>query len=186
MNSGHDAFCSSPEWAEFLAAEVLPWGLDGLDPAGHVVEFGGGFGASTAYLVSWAHRLTVIEADAALAAGLAARFPAADVRHANARRVPLPDGSADAVVCFTMLHHVTPPAAQDELFAEAARILRADGWFAGTDSLASERLLAFHDGDVYEPLDPQTLPHRLAAAGFSDVRVDLGDGRLRFRAMRRA
>ncbi|MCP2327114.1 SAM-dependent methyltransferase [Hamadaea flava] len=183
MNSLHDAYCSSPEWAEILVGEVLPWGLAGLPEPEYAVELGGGFGASTAYLLDWARRLTVIEADATLAAGLTARFPTVDVRHADARRVPLADGVADAVVCFTMLHHVTPPAAQDELFFEAARLLRPGGWFAGTDSVASDRLREFHDGDVYEPLDPQTLPVRLMAAGFGEVDVEVGD-RLRFRARR--
>jgi SAM-dependent methyltransferase len=183
MNSLHDAYCSSPEWAEFLVGEVLPWGLAGLPSPEYAIELGGGFGASTAYLLDWAGRLTVVEADAVLAEGLAARFPAADVRHADARRVPLPDGIADAVVCFTMLHHVTPPSAQDDLFAEAARLLRPGGWFAGTDSRASDQLREFHEGDVYEPLDPDTLPGRLAAAGFRDVEVVAGD-RLRFRARR--
>ncbi|MEV0269999.1 MAG: class I SAM-dependent methyltransferase [Hamadaea sp.] len=183
MNSLHDAYCSSPEWAEILVGEVLPWGLAGLPRPAYAVELGGGFGASTAYLLDWTDRLTVIEADATLADGLTARFPTADVRHADARRVPLPDGVADAVVCFTMLHHVTPAAAQDELFFEAARLLRPGGWFAGTDSLGSDRLREFHEGDVYEPLDPDTLPVRLTAAGFGEVEVEVGD-RLRFRARR--
>jgi len=183
MNSLHDAYCSSPEWAELLVGEVLPWGLAGLPSPAYAIELGGGFGASTAYLLDWAGRLTVVEADRVLAEGLAARFPDVDVRHADARHVPLPDAVADAVVCFTMLHHVTPQSAQDELFAEAARLLRPGGWFAGTDSRASDSLREFHEGDVYEPLDPGSLPERLAGAGFHAIEVAAGE-RLRFRARR--
>jgi len=121
MNTAHDNLCASPEWAARLAEVIIPWGLAGLDLTGHVLELGGGFGASTAHLAGRlaAHtdRLTVLEADATLAEGLRRRFAGIDVRHADARAVPLPDGSIDAVVCFTMLHHVTPPAAQDKILA---------------------------------------------------------------------
>jgi SAM-dependent methyltransferase len=181
MNSDHDDFCASAEWAARLADEVIPWGLGDIDLSGHVLELGAGFGASTAYLVDRVRRLTVIEADPVLAAGLARRFGGLDVRHADARAIPLPNDSVDAVVCFTMLHHVTPPAAQDEIFAEAVRVLRPGGWFAGTDSLASDDLRAFHTGDTYEPIDPDGLPARLLAAGFTDAHADLGDRKFRFR-----
>jgi SAM-dependent methyltransferase len=183
VNSDHDTYCASPEWAELLAGEVLPWGLAGLDlSGGHVLELGGGFGASTAYLVDRAGRLTVLEADTALAAGLANRFGSVDVRHGDATAVPVPDGSFDAVVCFTMLHHVSPVASQDVLFAEAARVLRPGGWFAGTDSLGSDELRQFHNGDIYQPVDPAGLPDRLRAAGFVEVDIERGERRFRFRA----
>jgi ubiquinone/menaquinone biosynthesis C-methylase UbiE len=186
MNPAHDTYCSSPEWAAILAEEVLPWGLSGVDLGDHTVELGGGFGASTTILIGRTGRLTVIEADQTLAAGLADRFPTADVRHADATAIPIPDGAVSSVLCFTMLHHVTPPSAQDAIFAEAHRVLRPGGWFAGTDSLASPDLRDFHDGDVYEPVDPTTLPGRLHTAGFTEVEVDAVERRLRFRARRPA
>ena len=184
MNSEHDAYCSSPEWAEILAGEVLPWGLDGFGLDGSVLELGGGFGASTAYLLERTKSLTVVEADATLAAGLADRFPALDVLTADATALPLEEAAFDTVVCFTMLHHVPSAEGQDRLFAEAARVLRPGGWFGGTDSLASDELREFHTGDVYVPVDPATLSERLRAAGFSEARADVGERRLRFRARR--
>jgi SAM-dependent methyltransferase len=184
MNSNHERVCGSPEWAEFLAAQVVPWCLDGLDPVEDLLELGGGYGAATALLLKWARQLTVIENDESLAVPLAQRFPAATVSILDATSTGLPGASFDAVACFTMLHHVSPAAAQDRLFAEAFRLLRPGGWFAGTDSLASERLLEFHDDDVYEPVDPQGLPQRLRAAGFSDVETEVGDGIFRFRCGR--
>jgi hypothetical protein len=33
----------------------------------------------------------------------------------------------------------------------------------------------FHEGDTYNPIDPDALPARLAAAGFTDVDVELFD-----------
>jgi SAM-dependent methyltransferase len=182
MNTEHMNFCASEEWAAHLAAEVIPWGLADLDVAGHLLELGGGFGASTAVLADRAQRLTVLEADTVLAARLIARFPAVDVRHGDATAIPLPDDSVDAVVCFTMLHHVSSMTAQDVLFAEAARVLRPGRWFAATDSLASDNLREFHVDDVYVPVDPDELPDRLYAAGFAHVSVDVGESRFRFRA----
>ncbi len=182
MNAEHDDFCASAEWAAHLASEVIPWGLADLELGSCAVEFGGGFGASTAYLVEQFDELTVLEADPVLAAGLAERFPRANVLHADATAAPLPDSAADTVLCFTMLHHVPSPQAQDLLFAEAARIVGPRGWFAGTDSRASIELREFHAGDTYQPVDPDTLPGRLRGAGFTDVSVDLADGKFRFRA----
>jgi SAM-dependent methyltransferase len=184
VNSDHERVCGSPEWAEYLAAEVVPWSLAGLDPVGAMLELGGGYGAATAQLIKLADRLTVIENDEALASALAQRFPDAAVSHVDATETGLPQASFDAVACFTMLHHVSPAAAQDRLFAEAARVLRPGGWFAGTDSLASDRLLDFHTNDVYEPVDPHLLPDRLRAAGFCGVETELGEGIFRFRCRR--
>ncbi|GHF16232.1 hypothetical protein GCM10010359_17110 [Streptomyces morookaense] len=44
--------------------------------------------------------------------------------HGGGTHMPFADGRFDSVVCFTMLHHVPTPAAQDRLFAEAHRVLR--------------------------------------------------------------
>jgi SAM-dependent methyltransferase len=185
VNTEHDEFCASAEWAAHLAAEVIPWGLADLKIGPRVLELGPGFGASTAYLIEYAEELIVVESDPALATDLASRFASVEVHHADAAALPLPSASVDSVVCFTMLHHVSPPAAQDDLFAEAARVVRPGGWFAGTDSLASEDLRDFHANDTYEPVDPLTMRARLQAAGFRDVKTDFGDRKFRFRARRR-
>jgi SAM-dependent methyltransferase len=72
---------------------------------------------------------------------------------------------------FMMLHHVPTPVLQDQLFAEVARVLRPSGTFVASDSLGSDELRAFHDGDVYNPVDPSGAETRLRAAGFLDVSV---------------
>lgn len=183
MNAGHQERCSSVEWADKLGGRILPWGLDGVPLDGDVLEFGPGYGASTAVLVGSTGRLVVVESDPELAESLRGRFPGTDIRDGDATATGFEPASFDTVVCFTMLHHVSPPAAQDKLFAEAARVLRPGGWFAGTDSIASDDLLAFHEDDIYEPIDPEALPDRLRAAGFEDISVGSGDdGAFRFRA----
>jgi SAM-dependent methyltransferase len=184
VNTDHDQLCSSPEWAEYISGEIVPWCLAGLPLDGRLLEIGGGFGAATSRLVAMSSDLTVVEKDEVLAKGLRSRFPGLPVVRADATATPLPSESFDMAVCFTMLHHVTPASAQDLLFHEIARLLRPGAWYAGTDSLGSDRLRDFHSGDVYEPVDPSGLAARLEAAGFTDAETELGEQIFRFRARR--
>ena len=50
-------------------------------------------------------------------------------------------------------------------------MLRPGAPLVASDSLGSEELEAHHEGDTYNPVDPSTLPARLAAAGFDDIEV---------------
>jgi hypothetical protein len=84
-----------------------------------------------------------------------------------------------------MLHHMPSPALQDRLFAEVHRTLRHGGAFVGVDAVDSEAMRQGHANDVFVPVDPATLPARLAAAGFADVRVDVDVYQLRFSAAMR-
>jgi ubiquinone/menaquinone biosynthesis C-methylase UbiE len=173
MNTDHAALCSSPEWAKYIAEEVLPQALDHLTLGDEVLEIGPGYGASTAQLVDAARSLTAVEVDQRLAADLAGKLPTVKVVHGSGDHLPFEAASFSAVVCFTMLHHVSSAAAQDALFAEACRVLRPGGVFAGADSVASPELYDFHGDDTYVPIDPVALPGRLTAAGFT--RVDVRD-----------
>jgi SAM-dependent methyltransferase len=184
MNSDHDQLCSSPGWAEYISHEIVPWCLADLPVSGDLLEIGGGFGAATGRLLELPATLTVVEKDPELATSLAARFPAASVLTADATSTGLPSASFDAAACFTMLHHVTPAMAQDQLFAEVFRLLRPGAWYAGTDSVGSDRLREFHEGDVYEPVDPDGLSDRLKAVGFTSITTELGDRIFRFRAFK--
>jgi len=67
-------------------------------------------------------------------------------------------------------------------FAEAARVLRPSGVFAGTDSRTSLRWRLIHLGDTCAPIDPGTLPGRLETAGFTRVAVDADERLVRFAA----
>jgi hypothetical protein len=46
----------------------------------------------------------------------------------------------------------------------------------GADSIASQGLHEFHEGDTYNPIDPARLLVFLQAAGFSHAMVSAGDG----------
>jgi predicted methyltransferase len=70
-----------------------------------------------------------------------------------------------------MLHHVPTVALQDRLLAEVARVVRPGGVFVVGDSLASPELEAGHEGDTYNPVDPDHVADRLEAAGFTAVEV---------------
>jgi len=81
-----------------------------------------------------------------------------------------------------MLHHVPTPALQDRLLAEARRVLRPGGVFAGFDGVGSFPCRLIHLGDTYTPVKPETLGQRLEAVGFTDVAVERRRARFRFRA----
>jgi SAM-dependent methyltransferase len=172
MNRYHRRRCRSPEWSAYMAGTVLPHALDGVSLGPRVLELGPGYGASTRPLAARTRSLTVLEADPLLAARLRAEMGSVRVVNGDATSMGFGAGSFSSVVCFTMLHHLPGAAAQDRLFAEAARVLRPGGVFAGTDSRPSLRWRLIHLGDTCTPVDPATLPSRLAAAGFTRIGVD--------------
>lgn len=180
MNADHAALCASDEWAEHIRDVVIPEAVGSLDVGDDVLEIGPGYGATTAQLRHLVTRLSAVELDEALAGKLAERFPDVAVVRASAASMPLDSAAFDAVVCFTMLHHVASAQLQDELFSETRRVLRPGGLFVGSDSLANDGLRDFHHDDIYVPVDPETLTRRLHAAGFAGVRVGVNDNRERF------
>lgn len=185
MNAVHRRLCQSDGWAARMRTQVLPWALRGVPLDGDVLEIGPGYGITTRWLTEQGGRVTALEVDPALAAGLRTMFAGlVDVHEGDGADLPLPDAAFDAVVCFTMLHHVPSPSRQDRLFAEAARVLRPGGVFAGSDSRLSLRFRLLHIGDTMVPVDPAGLPDRLRAAGFHGAEVEPGGRSFRFHATR--
>jgi SAM-dependent methyltransferase len=117
----------------------VPWALEELQLGTDVLEIGPGSGLTTACLRRLAPHLTCVEMNETYASSLS-RFMAGEgvrVLCADGAALPLPDAHFDAVVCFTMLHHVSSTGLQDQLLAEAARVLRPGGVLAGVNSLGS-------------------------------------------------
>ena len=84
-----------------------------------------------------------------------------------------------------MLHHVPTPAPQNKILAEVLRVLRPGGVLIGSDSLASNDLHHFHDGDTYNPVDPAWLLSRLQTLGFGEITI-IVDETLKFVAHKSA
>ena len=184
MNRAHALICSSRWWARTVARDLLPWGLSRLQLGDDVLEIGPGFGATTAVLAERAPRLTVLELDPGYCARLLRRLDGrVQVVQGSATEMPFPDDRFSAVLAFTMLHHVPALELQDRLLAEAARVLRPGGVFAGTDSLGTGTVFGLlHVRDTLVPVDPDGLPARLLGAGLQEPQVRRGGRSFRFRA----
>jgi SAM-dependent methyltransferase len=184
MNLVHRILCSSARWKQTMQNDVLPWSLDGLELGPELLEIGPGYGAATELLHSRVGRLTCVEVDPKLAGDLRERMRGHNVTvmHEDATATSLPAGAFDAAVCFTMLHHVPSPLLQDRLLAEAFRLLKPGGVFAGTDSLDGRIFRFLHLFDTLVVVNPGTLAARLANAGFEDVHVGRNSHAFRFRA----
>jgi SAM-dependent methyltransferase len=179
MNENH-ALCSTPEWAEFMESEVLEPVTAGLDLGGEMLELGPGPGAATRWLCDRVKRLVALELDPDAATRLADDLAGTNVtiQVGDSTQVPFPDESFDSVCCFTMLHHLPTAQEQFRTLCEAFRVLRSGGVLVGADSLASQGLHEFHEGDTYNPIDPARLLVFLQAAGFGQAMVSAGDGLL--------
>jgi ubiquinone/menaquinone biosynthesis C-methylase UbiE len=173
MNEAHQ-HCGSDEWREMIREVILPWALGNADLGDDVLEVGPGYGATTDVLSQSVPKLTSVEIDPELAAMLRDRFadvPSVEIVNADATTLAYDDQTFTGAACFTMLHHVPTVPLQDRLFGEIARVLRPGAALVASDSLASDELAAHHEGDTYNPVDPDSLPDRLAAAGFERIDV---------------
>lgn len=173
MNENHKR-CGSDEWKAVVRDSILPWALGDVDLGDEVLEVGPGYGATTEVLGESVPKLTAVEIDDSLAAMLMDRFAgqsSVTIVKGDATALEFPDGRFSGAASFTMLHHVPTAALQDRLFAEVGRVLRPGGVFVAGDSLASPELEAHHEGDTYNPVDPEGLARRLEAAGFAEVEV---------------
>ncbi len=187
MNENHAELCPSPEWAAVIQDEILPSLTRHADLGEDMLEIGPGPGAATEWLRQKVKRLNAVEVDAAAAGKLADRFAGSNVEVVvgSAAELSYPDESFDSVGCFTMLHHVPTLALQNKILAEAFRVLRPGGVLICSDSLASNDLHHFHEGDTYNPVEPTSVLARLQTLGFENITVVV-DGILKFIAQRPA
>jgi SAM-dependent methyltransferase len=188
MNRIHRWLCRSAAWRAALRRKILPWVLDGVSLGDDLLEVGPGPGLTTDSLRMRAARVTAVEIDRRLAAALARRLGRSNVAvvRGDGACLPFADGAFSSAVSMTMLHHVPTADEQDRLMREVHRVLAPGGWFVGTDSTTSLLFRLLHAGDTMTLVDPNGLEARLRAAGFGDVRVDLGRGRFRFRSRKAA
>jgi SAM-dependent methyltransferase len=148
--------------------------LRDLDLGDDVIEIGPGPGFTTDVLRRRVAHVTAVELDEVLAARLASRLQGQNVEviRADATDTGLGSNRFTGAGSFNMLHHVPSVDAQDAIFRELARVLRPGGLLVAADAVYSPDLLAFHEGDTYNPLDPDGLDERLRAAGFAEIAID--------------
>jgi SAM-dependent methyltransferase len=182
VNEGHLQFLASPEWAAMLEDDLLPWILSVGDLGDDVLEVGPGPGLTTDLLRRRVATVTAVEVDDDLAAKLADRLEGTNVAviHGDATATGLPTDRFSAVTAFSMLHHMPSPTDQDLLFTEVGRVLQPGGLFVGVDSMDLEPIRQAHEGDTFNPVDPDTLGLRLDAAGLGETRVENRGYQFRF------
>jgi SAM-dependent methyltransferase len=179
MNSGHMAYCASDDWRTLVHDTILPAALRGVELGEEAIEIGPGPGFTTDILRTLTGRLTAVEVDEGLAAALAERLAGGnvDVVVGDATALDFAPGRFSGAASFHMLHHIAPAEAQDRVFAELARVLAPGSGLVAADGTYSQGSARFHEGDTYNPIDPEGLEARLTAVGFGSVQVrtyDLG------------
>jgi SAM-dependent methyltransferase len=177
MNENHATLCSSPEWAEHLQTTILPAVVTGVDLGDELLEVGPGPGAATDWLRTRVRRLVAIEYEQEAADALARRLAGSNVEvvAGDATALPFAAASFDSVASFTMLHHVPTAALQRRLLAEVLRVLRPGGVLVGSDTVGSDELREFHEGDTYNPIAPEALRTTLQAVGFRGVAITVDE-----------
>lgn len=182
VNEYHLTMLASPRWAQMLEQHLLPWVERVADLGDDVLEVGPGPGLTTDLLRTRTERLTAGELDPTLARPLAERLAGTNVEvvERGAADTGFPTGRFSAAACFAVLHHIPSAAEQDAVFAELRRVLRPGGVLLASDGYDNEGTRAGHAGDVFVPLDPDTLPDRLGALGFVGVEVERGEFDFRF------
>ena len=182
MNENHTQLCPSPEWATHIQEEVLPYLATIVDLGDYVLELGPGPGAATEWLHKRVRQLVAVESDEAAArqlVGAIRRYERARSSSATRRDSRYPSDTFDSVASFTMLHHVPTFWDQQLLLQESFRVLKPGGTFLGSDSLSSNGLHHFHEGDDYNPVDPASFLVRLQSVGFTQLTLVV-DGNLKF------
>ncbi len=136
MNEGHMAYLVSPEWAEQLRTNLLPWIRSAGDLGDDVLEIGPGPGLTTDLLRDLAQSVTAVEIDEALAGNLAKRMAGSNVQvHlGDAGHLAFATDRFSAATSFSMLHHVPTADHQDQILKEICRVLEPGGTFFATDA----------------------------------------------------
>ncbi|MFD9957987.1 class I SAM-dependent methyltransferase [Amycolatopsis sp. NPDC058986] len=104
--------------------KALSWGLSGATPAPlRIVDLAAGTGKVSIGLLELGSLVTAVEPDPDMLAEFSRLLPEVTAMTGTAENIPLPDGSADAVVIGQAFHWFDADAA----LAEMARVIRPGG-----------------------------------------------------------
>ncbi|GAA4184378.1 class I SAM-dependent methyltransferase [Streptosporangium oxazolinicum] len=113
-----------------------------LPPApADVLDVGGGTGVHAEWLTADGYRVELID-PMPLHVERAARLDGVTARQGDARQLPVPDESVDAVLLLGPLYHLTDRADRVRALAEAVRVVRPGGLVAAA---TISRYAAVHD-----------------------------------------
>jgi ubiquinone/menaquinone biosynthesis C-methylase UbiE len=186
MNRLENWFCGSAVWRLVTERKLLPWILSGYALGDHVLEVGGGPGATTGELLRRAGRVTSLEHDPSFVSRLAERHRGSKVTvvRGDAAALPFPDNTFSSVVAVLMLHHLHSAEQQNEAFQEFHRVLRPGGMFFAFELRDGWLPHAVHLRSTFVPVSPASAFGRLTIAGFSRIAVDIERSAFRVCALR--
>jgi ubiquinone/menaquinone biosynthesis C-methylase UbiE/DNA-binding HxlR family transcriptional regulator len=153
-------------------AEFLPL-LGLLDPEWVVGDLGIGTGGLAATLAPYVHRVVGVDRSEPMLDAARERLAGHDgveLRLGELEALPIPDGELDVAVLSLVLHYVLGP---EEVFAEAARVLRPGGHVLVVDMRAHDRGPAYarEMGHVWPGFTTEQMNGWLEAAGFQGVHI---------------
>jgi SAM-dependent methyltransferase len=123
-----------PGYAEAAIRWCLAPVSDGEPP--RVVDLGAGTGILTGALASLGADVVAVEPDQEMLAELRRELPAVRAEHGSAEAIPLPDASAEAVLCGQSMHWFDMARALPEI----ARVLTPGGVLAGLWNVDDDRV----------------------------------------------
>lgn len=153
MRANAKALMASGPYRLLVRRVVLPWVLQGEQPAGEGLEIGAGSGAMTAHLLAIFPQLRMVATDydsemvERAGQAVAPYGDRARVERADAADLAFVDGRFHLVLSAAMLHHTL---AWEKALAEAIRVLRPGGRLIGYDLLDSAVSRLMHFGGAHE------------------------------------
>jgi ubiquinone/menaquinone biosynthesis C-methylase UbiE len=188
MNFAEHLICSSSLWRYLTQRQLLPWLLSGTSLGDHLLEIGAGYGAATSYLQTRVPRVTSLEYDHKSAMKL--RSQGSDGIKAticgDAAHLPFTSQAFSSALAILVLHHLKSTQLQDQMFAEAFRVLRPGGILIVFEIPDSWFHRVGHIRSTFTPLAPSSAFPRLNATGFSKITLDVRKGAFRMTATRPA
>lgn len=171
-NPGYAWHIQDLEWQLLAAVRRSGTTLSGAQ----VLEVGCGFGAILQRMVDLgAAHGTGVDLSESRVAEARRRYPALDVRVADATALPFADGAFDVVAQFVCLSSVLDPGARRAICAEMLRVTRAGGLVVSYDLRPTPRLVQAA-GRAYGRLRGVTFDHGTPTApvGTDELRTAFG------------